>query len=126
MSRILKYQLNEFADERGAFAELFRINDKGQVSVNIIKPGKTKGNHWHHTKVEKFLVVAGKGVIRFREVNNNEIIEYNVSGEKLEVVEIPVGYSHNIENLGDVDLVFLIWANEVYDKTNPDTFHEKV
>ncbi|MBZ5282157.1 type 8 capsular polysaccharide synthesis protein Cap8F, partial [Staphylococcus aureus] len=95
------YPLLMNVDDRGSFTEFIKTPDRGQVSVNISKPGITKGNHWHHTKNEKFLVVSGKGVIRFRHVNDDEIIEYYVSGDKLEVVDIPVGYTHNIENLGD-------------------------
>jgi UDP-2-acetamido-2,6-beta-L-arabino-hexul-4-ose reductase len=96
------------------------------VSVNISKPGITKGNHWHHTKNEKFLVVSGKGVIRFRKIDEEKVQEYFVSGEKLEVVDIPVGYTHNIENLGETDMVTIMWANEPFDPEKPDTFFLKV
>ena len=95
--------------------------------MNISKPGITKGEHWHHTKNEKFLVVSGKGVIRFRKIiDEGEILEYFVSGDKLEVVDIPVGYTHNIENLGNTDMVTIMWANESFDTTNPDTYFEIV
>ena len=113
-------------DDRGSFTEFIKTPDRGQVSVNISKPGITKGNHWHHTKNEKFLVVSGKGVIRFRHVNDNEIIEYYVSGDKLEVVDIPVGYTHNIENLGDTDMVTIMWVNEMFDPNQPDTYFLEV
>lgn len=113
-------------DDRGSFTEFLRLDEKGQVSVNISKPGITKGQHWHHTKNEKFLVVAGKGVIRFRNIYSQEIIEYYVSSDKLEVVDIPTGYTHNIENLGDTDMVTIMWANEYFDKNNPDTYFLKV
>ncbi|MCQ9933951.1 capsular polysaccharide biosynthesis protein CapF, partial [Staphylococcus aureus] len=83
-------------------------------------------NHWHHTKNEKFLVVSGQGVIRFRHVNDDEIIEYYVSGDKLEVVDIPVGYTHNIENLGDTDMVTIMWVNEMFDPNQPDTYFLEV
>lgn len=116
------YKLEMNADNRGSFTEFIRTNDRGQVSVNISKPGIIKGNHWHHTKNEKFLVVSGKGVIRFRKVDSNDIIEYYVSGDKLEVVDIPPGYTHNIENLGDTDMVTIMWANEPFDPQNPDTY----
>jgi len=87
-------------DNRGSFTEFIKTDDRGQVSVNISNPGITKGNHWHHTKTEKFLVVSGYGVIRFRKINSTEVIEYYVNGEKLQVLDIPPGYTHNIENLG--------------------------
>lgn len=120
------YQLKMNVDNRGSFTEFLKSPERGQVSVNISKPGITKGNHWHHTKNEKFLVVSGKGVIRFRKINTNEVIEYYVSGDKLEVVDIPVGYTHNIENLGDADMVTVMWVNEVFDKERPDTFFMEV
>ncbi len=120
------YFLKMNVDDRGSFTEFIRTNDRGQVSVNISKAGITKGNHWHHTKNEKFLVVSGTGVIRFRKVNEDKIIEYYVSGEKLEVVDIPPGYTHNIENLGKEDMVTVMWVNESFDKDNPDTYYEEV
>lgn len=121
------YPLKMNVDERGSFTEFLKSPDRGQVSINISKPGITKGEHWHHTKNEKFLVVSGKGVIRFRKIDEpSEIIEYHVSGEKLEVVDIPVGYTHNIENLGESDMVTVMWVNEVFDPTEPDTYFEKV
>jgi UDP-2-acetamido-2,6-beta-L-arabino-hexul-4-ose reductase len=120
------YPLKMNVDERGSFTEFLKSPDRGQVSVNISKPGITKGNHWHHTKNEKFLVVYGKGVIRFRKIDEKEVYEYYVSGDKLEVVDIPVGYTHNIENLGDTDMVTIMWANEAFDPDRPDTFFLKV
>jgi UDP-2-acetamido-2,6-beta-L-arabino-hexul-4-ose reductase len=152
------YPLKMNVDARGNFTEILKTADRGQVSVNISKPKITKGNHWHHTKNEKFLVVSGKGVIRFRKVEeilnselrildsgkddvpegtdsiqnpkskiqNSGIIEYFVSGEKLEVVDIPPGYTHNIENLGDSDMVTVMWCNEIFDPTRPDTIFENV
>ncbi|MBR5496019.1 MAG: capsular polysaccharide biosynthesis protein CapF [Oscillospiraceae bacterium] len=120
------YPLVMNVDNRGSFTEFLKSSDRGQVSVNISKPGIVKGNHWHNTKNEKFLVVSGKGVIRFRNPDENEVIEYFVSGEKLEVVDIPVGYTHNIENLGDSDMVTIMWCNELFDKDNPDTFFLEV
>lgn len=115
------YPLKMNIDNRGSFTEFIKTSDRGQVSVNISKPGITKGNHWHHTKNEKFLVVSGTGVIRFRKVDDDKVIEYFVSGEKLEVVDIPVGYTHNIENLGTTDMVTIMWCNECFDPQNPDT-----
>ena len=120
------YDLKMNTDARGSFTEFIRTNGQGQVSVNISKPHIVKGNHWHHTKNEKFLVVKGRGVIRFRKIDCKEIIEYNVSGDKLQVVDIPCGYTHNIENVGDEDMVTVMWANEPFDKENPDTFYEEV
>jgi UDP-2-acetamido-2,6-beta-L-arabino-hexul-4-ose reductase len=116
------YPLKMNVDERGSFTEFLKSNDRGQVSVNISKPGITKGQHWHHTKNEKFLVVSGKGVIRFRKIGEEKVYEYFVSGDKLEAVDIPVGYTHNIENLGNTDMVTVIWVNEIFDPEHPDTF----
>lgn len=120
------YPLKMKADNRGSFTEFIKTLDRGQVSVNISKPDITKGNHWHHSKNEKFLVVSGKGVIRFRKVGSDEVIEYHVSGDKLEVVDIPTGYTHNIENLGDSDMVTIMWANEPFNPEKPDTYFLEV
>ncbi len=120
------YPLKMNCDERGSFTEILRTDNKGQFSVNISKPGITKGNHWHNTKNEKFVVVSGKGVIRFRKIGDDDIIEYFVSGDKIEVVDIPTGYTHNIENLGDTDMVTFMWANECFNPEKPDTFFEEV
>ena len=120
------YELKMNVDQRGSFTEFIKTPDRGQVSVNISKPGITKGNHWHHTKNEKFLVVSGKGVIRFRKIDSEEIIEYFVSGDKMEVLDIPTGYTHNIENLGDTDMVTVMWANEAFDPEKPDTYFLEV
>jgi len=116
------YPLKMNIDERGSFTEFLKSPDRGQVSINISKPGITKGQHWHHTKNEKFLVVSGRGVIRFRKIDEEKVYEYYVSGDKLEVVDIPVGYTHNIENLGDTDMVTVMWVNEVFDPEHPDTY----
>lgn len=120
------YDLKMNMDNRGSFTEFIKTDDRGQVSVNISKPGIVKGNHWHHTKNEKFLVVNGNGVIRFRKVDSSEVIEYFVSGERLQVVDIPTGYTHNIENLGDTDMVTIMWANEKFDPNKPDTIFLEV
>ena len=109
-------------DERGSFTEMLRTPDRGQVSVNVAKPGITKGNHWHHTKNEKFLVVSGEASIRFRKIDSDEVIEYRVSGEELTVVDIPTGYTHSIQYVGQTDLVTVMWANEPFDPEKPDTF----
>lgn len=122
------YPLKMNVDHRGSFTEIIRSKDRGQFSVNITKPGIIKGQHWHHTKNEKFLAVSGEGVIRFRDMRqeNSPVIEYHVSSEKLEVIDIPTGYTHNIENTGTVDLVTFIWCNECFDPNRPDTFYEEV
>ena len=116
------YPLTMHKDERGSFTEMLRTPDRGQVSVNVAKPGITKGNHWHHTKNEKFLVVSGEASIRFRKIDSDEVIEYRVSGEELTVVDIPTGYTHSIQNVGQTDLVTVMWANEPFDPEKPDTF----
>ena len=120
------YPLKMNVDERGSFTEFLKTSEYGQVSVNVAKPGITKGNHYHHTKNEKFLVVSGKGAIRFRKPDSDEIIEYIVSGDKLEVLDIPTGYTHNIENIGETDLVTVMWANVKFEPENPDTYFLKV
>jgi len=122
------YPLIMHCDNRGSFTEALHSAERGQVSVNVSKPGIAKGQHWHHTKHEKFLVVSGKGEINFRIADdpNAKVITYKVSGEKLEVVRIPPGYTHNIVNIGETDMVTLMWANEVFDPANPDTFRLEV
>ncbi len=120
------YPLKMNVDSRGSFTEFIKTPERGQFSINISKPGIVKGNHWHHTKNEKFLVVSGRGVIRFRRIDSNEVLEYYVSGDRLEVVDIPPGYTHNIENLGDSDMVTVMWANEPFNPENTDTYGEPV
>lgn len=120
------YPLKMNIDPRGSFTELFKTLDRGQVSINVSKPGITKGNHWHNTKNEKFCVVSGKGVIRFRKIGSGEVSEYRVSANKLEVVDIPVGYTHSIKNEGDTDLITVMWASELFDPESPDTYFEEV
>ncbi len=120
------YPLLMHEDGRGSFTEILKSADRGQVSINISRPGITKGNHWHHTKNEKFVVVSGRGVIRFRKHGSQEILEYHVSGDKLEVVDIPTGYTHSIVNEGDTDMVTLMWCNECFRPGKPDTIYEAV
>ena len=117
------YPLTMHCDNRGSFTEALHSAERGQVSINVSKPGITKGQHWHHTKHEKFLVVSGMGEINFRLADDPAapVISYKVSGDKLEVVRIPPGYTHNIVNAGDTDMVTVMWANEVFDPENPDT-----
>lgn len=114
-------------DARGSFTELLRTEKCGQFSVNISKPGITKGQHWHHTKWEFFIVVSGKGLIQMRKIGSNHVLNFEVSGEKIEAVHMLPGYTHNIINLSDTeDLVTVMWANECFDANNPDTFFEVV
>lgn len=120
------YKLKMNEDDRGSFTEFLRSPDRGQVSINVSKPGITKGQHWHHSKNEKFLVVKGNGLIRFRKVDENKIIEYPVSGDELEVVDIPTGYTHSIVNIGEEEMVTVMWVNEPFDPDNPDTYYLEV
>lgn len=120
------YPLVMHKDDRGSFTEILRSANVGQVSINISKPGIEKGNHWHHTKNEKFVVVSGRGVIRFRKYGSDEVIEYKVSGDELQVVDIPTGYTHSIINEGETDMVTLMWCNECFNPDKPDTIYEPV
>ncbi len=121
------YPLKMNIDDRGSFTELIRTADSGQFSVNISKPGITKGQHWHHTKNEKFVVVSGHGLIRLRKIGTDEVVNIEVSGDKIEVVEMIPGYTHNIINLSETeDLVTFMWCNECFDPAHPDTFFEPV
>lgn len=125
-SNKLIYDLDMHIDLRGSFTEFIKIYGGGQISINISKPGITKGNHWHQSKSEKFLVVSGEGIIRLRDIRNKEVLEYKVSGRKLQVVEIPPGYAHLIQNIGNTEMVTIIWANEHFDSIQPDTIFEEV
>ena len=121
------FPLKMNVDARGSFTELLRTENCGQFSVNISKPGITKGQHWHHTKWEFFIVVAGRALIRQRKVGTDEVLNFEVSGEKIEAVHMLPGYTHNIINLSETeDLVTVMWANECFDPGHPDTFFEKV
>lgn len=114
-------------DERGSFTELLKTTDHGQFSVNISKPGITKGQHWHNSKWELFIVVAGHGLIRERKIGTEEVIEFEVSGNHIKAVYMLPGYTHSIINLSETEnLVTLMWANEMFDSERPDTFYEKV
>ncbi|NLL92327.1 MAG: SDR family oxidoreductase [Ruminococcaceae bacterium] len=114
------------SDSRGSFFEFFKTDGFGQFSVCTANPGEIRGNHWHHTKVEKFLVVEGEAVISFRKVFEDEITSIEVKGEVPEIVDIPAGYTHNIKNTGDGRLTFVIWANELFSPEKPDTFYLEV
>lgn len=120
------YDLHMNKDQRGSFTEILKQVQFGQLSVNVLKPGVVKGNHWHNTKVEKFIAISGNGIIRLRNIHSDQVIYYYVCEDKLSVVDIPPGYTHNIENLGDTALVTMIWANESFDANNPDTYYLKV
>ena len=122
-----KYSLKMNCDDRGSFTELVHTQDCGQVSVNISKPGITKGQHWHNSKWELFIVVAGHGLIRERNINTGETVEFEVSGDKIEAVHMIPGWTHSIVNLSDTeDLVTVMTCNEVFDPTRPDTYYEEV
>lgn len=121
------YKLKMNVDNRGSFTELVKSLDRGQISINISKPGITKGQHWHNTKTEKFIVVAGTGIIQLRKIGTNEIVEYKVSGEEITVVDMIPGYTHNIINLSETEnLVTVMWCNECFNPERPDTFFEEV
>lgn len=125
--RKVKFELRGNTDERGSFTEFLKTENHGQFSINVSKPGITKGQHWHNTKWEFFLVVAGHALIEERKIGSDEVMRFEVSGKKLEPVHMLPGYTHNIINLSDSeDLVTLMWANELFDKDRPDTFHEEV
>lgn len=123
----VSFPLKMNVDPRGSFTELLRSKNYGQVSINISKPGITKGQHWHNTKWEFFIVVAGHGLIQERKVGTDEVIEFEVSGDKIEAVHMLPGYTHNIINLSDTeDLVTVMWANESFDPNRPDTYFDPV
>lgn len=121
-----KYPLITHSDERGSFTELVKAQSFGQVSVNVSSAYETKGEHYHHTKNEKFIVISGKASIKFRNIYTDEVIEYIVSEDKYEVVDIPPGYTHNITNLLEKDLVTIMWVNEPFDPNTPDTYQKLV
>ena len=121
------FDLKMNCDDRGSFTELLKTASCGQFSVNISKPGITKGQHWHHTKWEFFIVVAGKALIQQRKIGTDEVLNFEVSGQKIQAIHMLPGYTHNIINLSDTeDLVTVMWANEAFDPKKPDTFFEKV
>lgn len=131
--RELSYEPRMNVDSRGSFTELFKSVDRGQVSVNISRPGEVKGQHWHHSKVEKFCVVSGQGLVQIRKVGTGEkgqpfeVVEYPVSGDKITIIDLIPGYSHNIANTSATqDLVTIVWCNEIFDINRPDTFSMEV
>ncbi len=121
------FDLEMNCDERGSFTELLKTSDHGQISVNISKPGITKGQHWHNSKWELFIVVSGHGLIQERRIGTDEVIEFEVSGDKIQAVHMLPGYTHNIINLSETEnLVTVMWANEIFNLERPDTFFEVV
>ncbi|MBQ4144985.1 MAG: capsular polysaccharide biosynthesis protein CapF [Clostridia bacterium] len=121
------YPLTMNVDARGSFTEILRTKNAGQVSVNISKPGITKGQHWHHTKTEKFVVVSGRGLIQLRKIGTDEVYDFYVNGDEITVVDMIPGYTHNIINLSDTeDLVTIMWCNECFNPDKPDTYFEEV
>lgn len=120
------YHLTEHVDERGSFVEIIKTTKSGQFSISSSAPGITRGNHYHDTKNEKFLVIRGEATILFRHVDETEVFEYKVSEKQLQVIDIPPGYVHNITNTGEGEMILVIWANEVFDRDNPDTFFLEV
>ena len=120
------YPLHGYEDERGTFYEFVKTLDSGQFSISTTAPGVTRGNHYHNTKNEKFLVIKGKASIKHRQILGDEVIEYIVSDKKMEVVEMIPGYTHDITNIGDEEMVLLLWANEVFDRERPDTYFLEV
>ena len=123
----VSFPLKMNVDARGSFTELLRTEKCGQFSVNISKPGITKGQHWHHTKWEFFIVVSGHGMIEERKIGSDEVLRFEVSGERIEAIHMLPGYTHNIINLSETeDLVTVMWANECFDPSKPDTFFEEV
>lgn len=108
-------------DERGSFSELVRTNDSGQLSISFSKPGIVRGHHYHHTKLERFIVVKGKAKIKFTNVNDESCYEFVVDDQDVKIVTIPVGYAHSIENIGDEEMILVIWCNELFDEKDPDT-----
>jgi UDP-2-acetamido-2,6-beta-L-arabino-hexul-4-ose reductase len=120
------YELKGYEDERGTFYEFVKTMDSGQFSISTTAPGITRGNHYHNTKNEKFLVIKGEASIKHRQIHGDEVIEYKVSDKKMEVVEMIPGYTHDITNTGNDEMILLLWANEAFDRENPDTYFLKV
>jgi UDP-2-acetamido-2,6-beta-L-arabino-hexul-4-ose reductase len=116
------YKLDLKTDQRGSLAEVIKSDHFGQIFVSVSHKGVIRGNHYHNTKVEKFCVLKGEAVIKFRHISEDEVLAYHVSGEEIEIVDIPPGYTHSIENIGDGEMIVLFWANQIFDTLSPDTF----
>ncbi|MCK4527118.1 NAD-dependent epimerase/dehydratase family protein [candidate division WOR-3 bacterium] len=125
-TRDFEYGLDIKADQRGSLAEFLKSPSMGQIFVSRTKPGITRGDHYHHTKTEKFLVLQGTAIIRFRHIDSDQVLEYKVRGEDYRVLDIPPGYTHSIENVGEDELVTLFWASEIFDPEKADTYFEEV
>jgi len=123
---LFSYELKGYTDERGTFYEILKTKNSGQFSLSTTAPGVTRGNHYHHTKNEKFLVVKGKALLEYKHIITNEVISYKVSDKKMEVIEMIPGYTHNIKNIGNEEMILFLWANEKFDPINPDTYFLKV
>lgn len=122
----LFYDNEPHTDERGSFVELIHTKDSGQFSVSISAPGITRGNHYHHTKIEKFIVLKGEAIIRMRKIDGDEVMEFKVNDNKIQTVTIPVGYTHSITNVGKSEMILAIWCNEIFNRENPDTYYMEV
>lgn len=122
----MNIELTQNIDERGSFTELVKTCSAGQVSISFSKPGVVRGNHYHHTKIERFIVVKGHAKIKFTHIVSKESYEFEVDDKKIQIVTIPVGYTHNIENVGNDEMVLVIWCNELFDKQKPDTCFKAV
>ena len=120
------YQVPKYGDERGVFVEMLKTKDAGQFSFFTAHPGITRGGHYHHSKTEKFLVIKGKACFRFRHMFTGEFYELHTSGEQPEIVETVTGWTHDITNVGDDEMVVMLWANEIFDRENPDTYAKPV
>jgi len=120
------YPLKGYKDERGTFYEILKTSDSGQCSISTTAPNIKRGGHFHHTKNEKFLVVKGEALIQLRDIRTDEVIEYKINDKNMKIVEMIPGYTHNIQNIGNQELILFLWANENYDKNNPDTYYLEV
>ena len=120
------YELQGYTDDRGTFYEFLKTQNSGQFSISTSAPGVNRGNHYHNSKNEKFLVIKGEATIKLRQIHDDKVIEYKVSDKKIEVVEMIPGYTHDITNTGNDEMILLLWANEIFDRDNPDTFFLKV
>ncbi len=122
----MTYVLEKHTDDRGSFVELIRTAGNEQFSISTSKPGVKRGNHYHHTKVEKFIVIKGTALIKLKDIITDEITEWTVNSDKIELVTIPVGYTHSIENIGKDEMILAIWCNEVFNQNKPDTYYREV
>jgi UDP-2-acetamido-2,6-beta-L-arabino-hexul-4-ose reductase len=120
------YKLDLKPDQRGSLAEVIKSDHFGQIFVSTSHEGIIRGNHYHNTKVEKFCVLKGEAVIKFRNILEDEVLSYHVSGDEIEIIDIPPGYTHSIENLGNDEMIVLFWANQIFDPDKPDTYYSEV